>query len=107
MRFVPADKQTDDESTELKSAKWQVELILIANELGREAYHDEDRIRTILSPAIERTCRLKPEDTIFFPPLLQPRHSTSYRTRASPTRPLPHKPATRYTTIHMGPQTPL
>ncbi len=98
MRFVPADKQTDDESMELKPAKWPVELILIANELGREAYLDHDRIRSILSPAIENICRLKPEDTIFFPPLLQPRHSTSYRTRTFPTRPLPHRPATGYTT---------
>ncbi len=77
MRFVPADKQTDDESMELKPAKWPVELVLIANELGREAYLDHDRIRSILSPAIEKICRLTPEDVIFFPPLLQPRHTTS------------------------------
>ncbi len=70
MRFVPADKQTDDESMELKPAKWPLELILIANEIGREACLDDDRIRNILSPAIENICRLKPEDTIFFPPLL-------------------------------------
>ena len=106
MRFVPANKQTDDESTELKPAKWPVELILIANDLGREAYLDENRIRNILSPAIVRTCRLKPEDINLFPPLLQPRHSTSYRTRAFPTRPLPHRPATGYTTTSLGPQTP-
>ncbi len=52
MRFVPADKQTDDGSMELKPAKWPVELIFIAIELGREAYLDVDRIRNILSPAI-------------------------------------------------------
>ncbi len=92
---------------ELKPAKWLVELILIANELGREAYLDNDRIRNILSPAIQTICRLKPEDSIFFPPLLQPRHITSYTTRASPTRPLPYRPATGYTTTHTGPQTPL
>ena len=106
MRFVPANKQTDDESTELKPAKWPVELILIANDLGREAYLDETRIRNILSPAIVRTCRLKPEDINLFPPLLQPRHSTSYRTRAFPKHPLPHRPATSYTTTCLGPQTP-
>jgi hypothetical protein len=89
-RFVPADKQTDDESTELKPAKWPLELILIANELRREAYLDADRIRNFISPAIQSTCRLKPEDTTFFPPPLQPRHTASFRTREFPTRPLPH-----------------
>ncbi len=106
MRFVPADKQTYDESMELKPAKWPVELVLIANELGREAYLDYDRIQNILSPAIQSTCRLKPDDTIFSPPPLQPGHSTSYRTRAFQPRPLPHRPTTGYTTTCSGPQTP-
>ena len=71
MRFVPANKQTNDESMEPKPAKWPVvELILIANELGREAYLDNDMIRNIISLAIQTICRLKPEDTIFYPPPL-------------------------------------
>ncbi len=52
MRFMPAHKQTDDESVELKPAKWPVELVLIANAMGREAYLSNQRIQTILSPAI-------------------------------------------------------
>ena len=106
MRFIPADKQMDDESMELRPAKWPVELIIIANDLGRAAYLDEDRVRNILSPAIQSTCRLKPEDTNFFPPPLQPRHNTTYRTTRFPTRPLPHRPATCHTTTCLGPQTP-
>ena len=52
MRFVPAHKQTYDASSELKPAKWLVELVLIANAMGREAYLNIDKIHTILSPAI-------------------------------------------------------
>jgi hypothetical protein len=36
MRFVPAEKQTDEPSMELTPAKWTVELVLIANDKGRE-----------------------------------------------------------------------
>jgi hypothetical protein len=52
MHFVPANKQTDETSIELKPAKWQVELVLIANDMGREVYLDNERIQTILSLAI-------------------------------------------------------
>ena len=34
MRFVPAHKQTNDESMELKPTKWPVEFVLIANSMG-------------------------------------------------------------------------
>ncbi len=44
MRFLPADKQTDETSVELKPAKWPVELIRIANDMGREVYLDNCRI---------------------------------------------------------------
>jgi hypothetical protein len=60
MCFVPANKHTDETSVELKPAKWLVELVLIANDMGREVYLDNERIQTILSPAIQATCRLKP-----------------------------------------------
>ncbi len=52
MRFVPAHKQADDASLELKPAKWPVELVLIANDMGREAYLSNDMIQTILALAI-------------------------------------------------------
>jgi hypothetical protein len=60
MRFVPAHKQADDASMELTPAKWPVELVLIANDLGRDAYLENNRVRTILVPAIQATCRLTP-----------------------------------------------
>jgi hypothetical protein len=52
MRFVPPHKQADDASMELKPAKWPVELVLIANDMGREAYLNNNKIQTILAPAI-------------------------------------------------------
>jgi hypothetical protein len=84
MRFVPADKQTDETSAELKPAKWPVKLVFIANDTGREFHLDNERIQTILSPAIQATCRLKPEETTFFLPPLYPRHNTPFRTPACP-----------------------
>ena len=67
IRFGPAHKQANDESMELKPAKWHVELVFIANAMGREAYLSNHRIQTILSLAIQATCRLKPEEAIVFP----------------------------------------
>ncbi len=58
MRFFPSDKQTDETSIELKPAKWPLELVLIANDMGREVYLDNERIQTIISPAIQTICRL-------------------------------------------------
>ena len=77
MRFVPANKQTDDASIELKPVKWPVELILIANDKGRETYLDNERIQAILAPTIQTVCQLRPEETIFFPtnPTLEAHHS--------------------------------
>ncbi len=79
---------------ELTLAKWPVELVLIANAMGREVYLDMDRIQTILSPAIQATCRLKPEETFFFYPYLS--------TRAA-IQPLGHQRA-QHASYHTGPR---
>jgi hypothetical protein len=105
MRFVPAVKQTDEPSMELQPAKWPVELVLIANDMGREIYLDDNRIRTILSPALRDICRLTPEETIFFPPPIYPRGTNTLRTPKCPTHPLPHAPAIGMT-YHNDPPTP-
>ncbi len=67
LRFAPAHKQADNASLELKPAEWPVELVLIANDMGREAYLSYNKIHTILAPAIRAICRLKPEEIIFSP----------------------------------------
>ncbi len=73
----------------------------------KEGRHlDAVRIQTILSPALQTTCRLKPEEVNFFPPPLTLGHITSFRTTAYPTRPLPTSPATYAAAIPTGPSTP-
>ena len=67
MRFVPAHKQSDGATSDLSPAKWPVEFVLIANEKGRDAFLNHDRIQMIVSPAIQDACRLTPEETLFFP----------------------------------------
>jgi hypothetical protein len=44
-----------------------MELVLISNEKGREAFLNQERINTILAPAIRATCRLIPAQAHFFP----------------------------------------
>jgi hypothetical protein len=105
MRFVPAEKQTDEPSLELKPAKWLVELVLIASDMGREIYLDNGKIHTILSPVIRDICRLTHEETTFFPPPFYPRCTTTLRTPKCPTRSLPHASAIGMAS-HNGPSTP-
>ncbi len=93
MRSVPANKQADDASMELKPAKWPGEFIMDANDMGREAYLSTIRIQTILAPAIQATCRLNPEETVFFPTPRYPRHHPFPRSTTCPSRSLPHSPA--------------
>ena len=80
MRFVPANKQTNDAFNE--------------------------RIHAILAPAIQTVCQLKPEETFFSPPTLHPRPTTVFRALACPTRSLPHMSAINARLPHPGPSTP-
>ncbi len=105
MRFVSANKQAGDASMELKQAKWPVELVRIANDMGREAYLSTNRIQTILASAIQATCRLNPEETVFFPTPRYPRHPPSLRSTACPSRSLPHSPAISTPLKQTGPLT--
>ncbi len=106
MRFVSAHRQADDAFMELKPTKWLVYLVLIANDMEREAYLNNNRIQTIIAPVIQATCRLTPKETIFFPPPLHPRHPTSLRMATCPSRSLPRSPAISTPTPPTGPSTP-
>jgi hypothetical protein len=94
MRFVPAHKQTDIDTAELSPANWPVELVLIANQEGRDRFVNTDRITHILAPALQQVCQLTAEQLKFFP--------NSRNTRGRPitpppiqlSRPLPICPAT-------------
>jgi len=63
MWFVPVHKQSDEATLLLSPAKWPVEFVLIANAKGREIFICHGRIHQILSPAIQATCLLTPEQT--------------------------------------------
>jgi len=67
MRFVPAYRQSDEATADLSPAKWKVGLIIIANAKRPGALLTHDRIQSILAPTVQATCRLKPEETLFFP----------------------------------------
>jgi hypothetical protein len=94
MRFVPAHMQSVGANFDLSPARWPVEVVLIANEKGREAFADHNRIQMILALAILATCRLTPKTTIIFPP--QPSEMARYISRRTPQplRPIPACPAT-------------
>ena len=106
MRFVPAQNQADDPEMELKPAKWPVELVLIANNKGKEAYLDNGRIHTILSPAIQATCHLNEEDILFFPQTPHLGHLAPLNPLTPPRRTLPACPAVATTTGTTGTTTP-
>ncbi len=106
MRFVPAHKQSDEATPVLSPARWPVEFVLIASAKAREIFLCHDRINQILRPAIQATCLLKPEQTIFPPTPLSARGR--FRGRLTPThrRPLSPQPATPAQTSPRGPVTP-
>jgi hypothetical protein len=105
MKFVPAHKQSDGANPILSPAKWPTELVLIANEKGRETFICHDRIQRILSPAIQATCLLTEAQTLFFPtPPLGGRFEG--RLTPLPRRLLPTAPAIPAKTPPLGPTTP-
>ena len=67
MRFVPAHKQTDIDTTSLSPAKWPVELVLISNEEGRNQFVSMERIHQILAPALRSACHMTTDQLRFFP----------------------------------------
>ncbi len=92
MRFVPAHKQSDGANPILSPAKWPVELVLIANEKGRESFICHDWIQRILSPAIQAKCLLTEAHTLFFP-IPPPGGRFGGRLTPLPRRLLPTSPA--------------
>jgi hypothetical protein len=99
MRLVPGHQQDDRDSTTLPPAKWLVELIVISNEAGRQAYLDLVRVHTILAPTIQRVYNISPAQTVFFSATGPTRPAVETAPGSYSHRPLPHCPA------HQTPQT--
>jgi len=66
VRIVSAHKQSDEATLVLSPAKWPVELVLIANTKGREAFICHDRIHQIPRQTIHATCLLTHAQILFF-----------------------------------------
>ena len=49
VRFVPAHRQTYEATADLSPAKWLLEIVLIANAKGREAFLSHGRIHAVLA----------------------------------------------------------
>ena len=60
LNFVPHDKQLDTALLlcELSPAGWPVELVIIANEAGRETFLDGHRLQQVLAPALREVCQI-------------------------------------------------
>ena len=67
MRFVPVHKQSDSDATFLSPAKWLVELVLIANDEGRNQFVDMERIHQIMAPTLRSACQMTTNQLRFFP----------------------------------------
>jgi ribonuclease HI len=59
LKFIPSHKQLDKDLnlSTLRPADWPVDLIIIANEEGRQAYLHLDRLQNILIPGLQQACQ--------------------------------------------------
>ncbi len=102
MRFVQSHRQSDKVTSDLSPANWPVEFVIISNEAGHDAFLNQNRIHTILDPAILGTYRLTPARTILFPALPTTENGTMSLSGIHPTRPYPRRMATRAPMALMG-----
>ena len=92
LKFVPTHKQLDADLdiTLLSPATWPVDIVIIANEAGRQTYLHRDNLQHILVPGILQSCQ-DPTQTITLFPISNPQTQTTL-----PTLPLtPHRPLPR------------
>ena len=59
LKFIPSHKQLDKDLnlSTLRPADWPVDLIIIANEEGRQAYLHLDRLQNIIIPGLQQACQ--------------------------------------------------
>ena len=66
MRFVPVHKQSDSDATFLSPAKWLVDLVLIANDEGRNQFVDMERVHQIMAPTLRNAYHMTTYQLRFF-----------------------------------------
>jgi len=104
--FVPTHTLSDEATSDLSSAEWPTELVLVSNEKDRDVFLNQEQIHTILAPGIRGTYHLTHAPTHFFLASSTTWNETMSLTATHPTRPVPIRPATYAPTTPMGPITP-
>jgi hypothetical protein len=92
LKFVPTHKQLDAhlDISRLRPADWPVDIVMVANKAGHQAYLNQDRLQHILIPGILQACQ-DPTQTITLFPLANPQAQSPYLTLC----PIPHRPLPR------------
>ena len=92
LKFIPYNKQLDSALSPalLTPAEWPVELVVIANQGGREAFLDVTRLQHVLVPAIREACGIPDLHVPLFPRADgQPRVPRPLKAMDAPRHPLP------------------
>ena len=93
MRFVPAYKQSDSDTTSLPPAKRSIELVFISNEEGRNQFVGMERIHQIYAPALRNACHMTTDQLRFFPNTREMRGRSYTPLAERPMRPFTVCPA--------------
>jgi hypothetical protein len=104
LKFIPSHKQLDKDLnlSTLRPANWPIDLSIIENEEGRQAYLHHDRLQNILIPGLQQACQDTNQTITLFPTNTPPQQNTTTLVLLTPpTRPLPmnRPPATTTTPI--------
>ena len=91
LKFVQTHKQLDADldTSLLRPADWPVEVVMVANEEGRQAYLHHDRLQHILIPGILQACQDPTQTITLFPLNNQQAQLQPSTLPFTPHRPLP------------------
>ena len=93
LKFVPTHKQLDAnlDISRLRPAEWPVDIGMVANEEGRQAYLHHNRLQHILIPGILQACQDPTQTITLFPPA-----NTQAQSPALTLPPTSHRPLPRF-----------
>ncbi len=74
LKFVPTHKQLDADFyiSLLRPADWKVDIVIVANESGRQSYLHHDSLRHILIQGILQACQDPIQTIALFPITISP-----------------------------------
>ncbi len=91
LKFVPTHKQLDADLdiTQLRHVDWPVDVVMVANKEGRQAYLHHDRLQHILIPGILQSCQDLTQTITLFPQTHLPTQTLPSTLPIITGRPLP------------------